>query len=229
MKMMELTIYGRGATGLFVNRYNCYNTTLSEVTNASQNLLEQLGYNPAAPTTPVTASILAAYMALSPVGFTLTQLYCRDIYNVNDFTQINLSGSGWDGARTGADMVAFGSPKLRSTRNRQDIKSGTKALIYPKQADVSTAAGSLSAGYITLMTTLCTRLSDGMSPFVGVTTAFFGWSIFQKEEYTTPRGKRAYRYYLDPVEQAAHITAPVRWNPVEIMGSQDSRKFGKGR
>jgi hypothetical protein len=229
MKMMELTIYGRGETGLFVNRFNCYNTTLSEVTNASQNLIEQLGYAPGAPTAPVASSILAAYMALAPIAFSLTQLYCRDIYNVNDFTQVQLSGSGWDGARSGVNAVGFTSAKLRSTRNRQDIKSGTKAMIYPKSADVLSPAGDLSPAYIALLATLCIRLGNGMSPFVGVTTAFFGWSIFQKVEYTTPRGKRAYKYYPDPVDQAAHITAPVTWNVVERIGSQESRKFGKGR
>lgn len=229
MKLMELIIQGASPTGLFINKYNLLNNSLSEATNAALNVIEAAGYNSAAPTTPVASSILDTYRGMANTGFTITQLYCRDVYNVNDFAQVVVSGSGWDGNRAGTAEPSFLAAKIKSARTRQDIKAGYKALPPMVDTDVVGATGTLSAGYITLMTTLCSRLGNGLSPFVGITQAFFGWCIVGKEEYTTPKGNKAYRYYADPVEQAAHLTGPVTWSPVERATTQNSRKFGKGR
>jgi hypothetical protein len=229
MKLMEFIIQGVSPTGMFINKYNLLNTSLSEVTNASMNIIEAAGYDPGAPTAPVGSSILDTYRGIANNTFAITQLYCRDVYNVNDFAQVVVSGSGWEGNRGGTNEPSFVAAKIKSSRTRQDIKAGFKALPPMIETDVTGATGSLSGAYITLLNTLCTRLGDGLSPFVGITQAFFGWVIVGKEEYTTPSGKRAYRYYQDPVEQAEHLAGPVTWSPVERATTQNSRKFGKGR
>jgi hypothetical protein len=214
---------------MWINEFNLLNNSLSEATNASLNIIESLGYNSGAPTAPVASSVLDTYRGISNTGVAITQLYCRDVYNVNDFAQVTVSGSGWDGNRAGTPAPSFQATKIKSTRTRQDIKSGFKALPPGLLADVTTATGTLSSAYITLMQTLCTRLSNGTSPFVGPIQAFFGWAIVGKEKYTTPSGRTAYRYYQDPVVQAEHIATPVTWAPVERATTQTTRKLGRGR
>lgn len=230
MKLMELVLQAQTATGLWINKYNLLNNSLSEATNAALNVVESLGYDSGAATAPVANSVLDRYLEMAPGNFEFTQFYCRDIYNVNDFAQVNVSGTGWQGTRGTASFEApFVAAKLKSTRTRQDIKAGYKALPPLLDGDTVSATGALGAPYIALMTTLCTALSNGTSPFVGVTQAFFGWCIVGKEEYTTPRGKKAYRYYENPVVQAEHLTGPVSWTPIERVTSQNTRKFGRGR
>lgn len=230
MKIMELVMRAEGSTGMIMNKWNLVNTTLSEVSNASLNIIESLGYSSGAPTAPVANSVFDRWLELTYPSVELREFYCRDIYNVNDFAQVTVSGSGWAGSRalTTAD-ANFVCAKIKSSRTRQDIKAGYKALPPMLDPDMVNNQGQLASGYITLMTAFCTALANGTSPFVGITQAFFGWAIVGKEEYTTPRGKRAYRYYEDPAVQAEHLAFPVTWAPVERATTQNSRKFGKGR
>ena len=230
MKLMELVLQAQTSTGLWINKYNLLNNSLSEATNGALNIIESLGYDSGAATAPVANSVFDRYLEMAPGNFEFTQFYCRDIYNVNDFAQVNVSGVGWQGTRgTSAMEPSFVASKIKSTRTRQDIKAGYKALPPMMEADITSSTGTLTGSYITLMTSLCTALSNGTSPFVGITQTFFGWTIVGKEEYTTPSGKKAYRYYEDPVEQAAHLAGPVTWAPIERATTQNTRKFGRGR
>lgn len=230
MKIMELVMQGQtGGTGLWINKFNLVNTTLSESSNAALNIIESLGYASGTPTAPVANSVFDRYCAIAGTGWEFTQFYCRDIFNVNDFAQVSVSGAGWQGKRSGVKEAAFVTAKLKSSRVRQDIKAGYKALPTMLDSDLTDVTGALVPAYITLMQSLVTTMSNGTSPFVGITQAFFGWAIVGKEEYTTPRGKKAYKYYADPEEQAQHLAFPVSWFPVERATTQVTRKFGRGR
>lgn len=228
-KLMEVVLQGVTPTGMYINKFNVYNNSLSASTIASLPVLETLGYVPTTPTASKAGSILEAFQLLTPNTFEWTQLYCRDIYNVADFAQVNVSGSGWAGKRAGpAEYSAFVA-KLKSTRTRQDIKAGFKALPPILRDDSQTAVGSLSTAAIALMTDICTKMDDGLDVYIGVGFNFFGWTIAQKEKYVTDSGKTAYRYYSTLEEQAERLATPVKWVPVERVSTQNSRKFGKGR
>lgn len=229
MKLMELIIQGEQSTGMFINKYNLLNNSLSTATNASLNIIEALGWDSGVPAAPVANSVFARYLAAASSDFRLTTVYCRDVYSVTDFAQVNLPTTGWAGTRAGLAEPNFVVAKLRSSRTRQDIKAGYKALPALIDTDISSAVGTLNGAYVTLAAALATALSDGVSPFVGPLQAFFGWAIVQKEEYETPSGKKAYRYYADPVEQADHIASPVTWTVQPRSTTQNTRKYGRGR
>lgn len=229
-KLMELVLQGNTPTGMFINKYNLYNTSLGSGVGAALNVIESLGYQSGTPGTPAAGSVLQAYLALTFSGFEFSQFYCRDIYDVNDFVQVNVTGNGWQGTRTVGTMeyAAYAS-KIKSTRTRQDIKAGFKALPPFGESDLVSSVGTLTVGYIALVQTLCTRLADKTAPFVGPIQHDFFWTIASKEEYTTPSGKKAYRYYETLPEQQAHLAFPVTWSPVERATTQGTRKFGRGR
>lgn len=229
-KLMELVIQGQTTTGMFINKYNLFNTSLGAGATAALNVIEACGYDSGAPTTPVANSIFARYLGLTFPLFEFTQFYCRDVYDVNDFAQVNVSGVGWQGSRPTSTMEypAFVG-KIKSTRTRQDIKAGFKALPPMGEVDLISPTGVLAASYITAVSTFVATLADGVSPFVGLGQYFFGWTIVGKEEYTTPSGKKAYRYYEDPATQYEHLAQPVTWTPIERVTTQNTRKFGRGR
>lgn len=229
-KLMEVVIQANQPTGLYINKFNLFGESRNEGLIDSLPILETLGFQPSTPTTVRAGSILQGLLNLTQPAFEITQLYCRDVYNVLDFAQISLSGAGWQGTRTtGNSQACWDVAKLKSTRNRQDIGAGFKALPYMLDTDTVSAIGTLEASYITLMNALCTRLDDGID-VGGVGLAFFyGWTIVKKEQYTTPRGKKAYRYYADKAVQFDNLATGVRWTPVERLTTQNSRKFGKGR
>lgn len=228
-KLMEIVLQGITPTGMYLNKFNVYNNSLSGTTVASLPILETLGYDPSAPTASKVGSILEGFQLMTPNTFEWSQLYCRDIYNVGDFAQINVSGSGWQGKRAGTPEYSAFVGKLKSTRTRQDIKAGFKALPPLIQADVVNGAGALSGTVIGMMNTICNRLDDGLDVYIGVGFNFFGWTIAQKEKYTTDSGKTAYRYYDTLEAQAEKLATPVKWVPIERASTQNSRKFGKGR
>lgn len=228
-KLVELTIEGRVPTGQYINKYNLFSEATGGNDLACLPILETIGYDPGNPGTPKSGSILEQYTLIAQNNCDIRRLYCRDIYNVNDFAQVNLQGAGWQGKRTGVQTVAWETPKLVSTRKRQDIQAGYKALFPPVDGDVIDSFGQIGPGYLALAQTLCTRLGDGLQVFINIVSRGFGWAIVSKEAYTTPRGKRAYRYYDDPAEQFQHIANQVRWAPVEQVTTQNTRKPNRGR
>lgn len=228
-KLMEVILQGTTPTGMYLNKFNVYNNSLSGTTIASLPILETLGYDPSAPTAVKVGSILEAFQLMTPATFEWTQFYARDIYNVNDFAQINVSGAGWQGKRSGTAEYSAFVAKLKSTRTRQDIKAGFKALPPILTNDTGMGTGALTSTVINMMTTICTRMDDGLDVYIGVGFNFFGWTIAQKEKYTTDSGKTAYRYYTTLEAQAERLATPVKWVPIERVSTQNSRKFGKGR
>lgn len=228
-KLVELTIEGRLPTGQFINKYNLFGPSTSGSELACLPILETIGYDPAAPTAPKVGSILEQYTLIAHNTAELTRFYCRDIYNVNDFSQVNVAGAGWQGKRGTTPTTAWETPKLISSRKRQDIQAGFKALFPPLDSDVADSFGQLGSSYLGLAQTLCNRLGDGLQVFINIVSHGFGWAIVSKEAYTTPRGKRAYRYYEDPAAQFAKISNQVRWFPVERVTTQNTRKPNRGR
>lgn len=228
-KLMEIILQGVTPTGMYLNKFNVYNNSLSGTTIASLPILETLGYDPSAPTAVKVGSILEAFQLMTPSTFEWTQFYARDIYNVNDFAQINVSGAGWQGKRAGTAEYSAFVAKLKSTRTRQDIKAGFKALPPILTNDTGTGTGALTSTVINMMTTICTRMDDGLDVYIGVGFNFFGWTIAQKEKYETESGKTAYRYFPTLEAQAERLATPVKWVPIERVSTQNSRKFGKGR
>lgn len=59
-------------------------------------------------------------------------------------------------------------------------------------------------------------------------TLTFTPCIAQKEEYTTPRGKKAYKYYPTEVAQAAHLASGIAWSYYPQTRTQGSRQYGRG-
>jgi hypothetical protein len=53
--------------------------------------------------------------------------------------------------------------------------------------------------------------------------------VVQKEKYTTPSGKDAYRYYATESAQAPHLAVGVAWEVYDTERSQVSRQYGHGR
>jgi hypothetical protein len=62
-----------------------------------------------------------------------------------------------------------------------------------------------------------------VSPEVTFTPVIVG-----KQQYTTPSGNTAYRYYPTLTEQNLHLASNPVWEPYTTVRTQTSRQYGRG-
>jgi len=230
--LLEGTIVGIQGSQLYMNKFNWFNSGDTSLfpNDMSLRAAVTLGYDTAAPGTPTTGSFLDLLRSQFDTLGGLTQLYFRDVYNVNDFFATPLTGAGWAGLQAAAtNLASMIAVSATSTRTRQDIRAGQKRLPSLQEGGVSGSDGLIAGSIIEDYQDVLDQLGDGLDIGVGVGFEFFANAIVGKERYTTGSGKDAYRYYLSPTTQFDHIAYPVTWSVNEYITTQNSRKRGRGR
>lgn len=229
----EVTLLGTRVTEQVINRLNFTSSSDNTDISSSLRLLEALGFDSGDPTTPMTSTVLAAFLNAQTTSYQLDEISIRNLFSVTDFVTQPVGGAPWAGKLvpgTGEGLVSFVASKLRTNRVRTDVRRGTLSLTGGTEADTG-ANDEWSSSYIAWLTNLCTHLNAPPSATDGVETALYRPSVFGKERYPVPGSdpvRYAYRYYQDPAEFAAHVALGVVWSPVARISSQVSRKVGRG-
>jgi hypothetical protein len=86
----------------------------------------------------------------------------------------------------------------------------------------------MSAAALAQMAQLVTQMNAALTYDDEGNTLTFTPCISQKEEYTTPSGKKAYRYFSTELLQAPHNAVGIRWEAYTTQRTQNSRQYGKG-
>lgn len=136
--------------------------------------------------------------------------------------------SGVTGQDGGANpMSPTAALGFRSSRTRTDIARGTKRLAGISEPNVG-AGGVLVPALDPLLEDIDTLMSTSFPYTDGGSSATFAPIIVQKEMYTTPPAKKAYRYYETIAEQLEHIAQGVVWTHYPQIRTQTSRQYGHG-
>lgn len=154
------------------------------------------------------------------------ELIVKDIYSVTDFyTTPYVNGEVGTGGSTGSSPInAFG---FRTNRVRSDIARGTKRL--PGVTNEAVAdGGTFVGGVTTLMNDVALLFGETLTYDDDGNTITFTPCVVSKEEYTTPSGKKAYRYYSTLSAQMAKVAQGIAWEPYTQVRGQASRQYGKG-
>jgi hypothetical protein len=153
---------------------------------------------------------------------------CRAIYIDADFYDNPfLAGTVGQSVGIGEAMGPTNAFGYRSNRVKQSIGRGFKRFVGMADGD------TLGGGIITSTTrTQMELLKDAMNAVLTYddegNTLSFAPCVAQKEKYTTPSGKFAYKYYATELLQAPHLAVGIAWEAYQQERTQVSRQYARG-
>jgi len=224
MAIMELVMRGTYFNQLTVNRFN-YEASGTPAA-ASLSFALQYAFFGGAGAAPTASSVVGQLIDIVVNNWVLTEIEVRDVYSVTDFyTRPFITPV--TGEQTGEAMAPFNAYGFRTNRVRADIGRGFKRFAGVTEAGVE-EGGIIGAGFLPAVQEVATAMSATLTYDDEGNTLTFVPIVVQKQEYTTPSGKPAYRYYASEATQEAHIAAGVLWEAYPQVRSQVSRQYGRG-
>lgn len=226
--LYEVTLSGRYNGQMTISRWNYVSTSIPAGISRSQALCIAFGLVPdLAPAFDwLAGSIMEEMAAGVSDGQFWTEGMVRAVYDPVDFFTNPLPQAA-RGAKTGEPLTGGVAFKYRTNRVRQDIRRGTKSFAGVTEPDVSNY-GAIVSGTIAQMNSLATKMSQALTYNDDGNTLTFVPVVVSKEEYTTPSGKKAYRYRPE-AEQDDYLATSIQWQPVTEVRTQRSRMVGNGR
>lgn len=227
MPLYEVVLEQRYFQQQIINRFNYVGTGTPASVTGSFGLLSALGLIPVTTILPVS-TLGAGIQNVQNGAATFIQATARAVYIDEDFFGnpffANTVGQVGGAGDPVSPIGAFG---YRSNRVKQSIGRGYKRFVGMSEGDTD-AGGNLAAGAITRNAGLLAALGATVTYDDSGNTLTFTPCIAQKEKYTTPSGKFAYRYYPTEAAQAPHIAQGITWELYTTLRTQNSRQYGRG-
>lgn len=225
-QLYEVTLIGRiGGLSNVVNRWNYRGDVNGVVGGDAAALVKAMGFTPTAGVFPDN-TIAGNLQTLVSNTMQWSSVLCRNVYDPTDFIDLPFSPIA-TGAKTGEAQTPFVSFGVYSNRVRLDIGRGYKRFAGVLEADTSTL-GDLVSGAVEDLGTLADSMGQTITYTDGTLTDTFTPCIVQKVEYTTPSGRKAYKYYPNLAAQLSHLAVGITWQGYSNVRSQVSRQVGKG-
>jgi len=227
MPLYEVVLEQRYFNQQVINRWNYLGSGTPAAVQPSFALLSALGFiglSTALDAGTVGAGIQGVQNgAVTFVQATARAIYLDDDFYGNPFLASTIGGVGGLGDPL-SPVAALG---FRSSRVKQSIGRGYKRFVGLSEGDLD-SGGILATGTLTRANNLRTALNATLTYNDEGNTLTFTPCIAQKEEYTTPSGKKAYRYYPSEILQAPHLAVGISWEIYSQMRTQNTRQYGRG-
>lgn len=225
--LYEVTWRGTYFNQEIVNRWNYLSGTIPPGILGSLGLLTALG-GADSPPVFLSGSMFWTIMGGLSVDFSVQSVEVRAAsdYDPLDFFEVGYNPSmvGQNGNAGQSPTQAFG---FRTNRVRLDIARGTKRFPGAPEGAVD-PGGVIAASYLPFLTDMATEMSEVKTFTATEGSVEYTPVVVSKKEYTTPSGRKAYRYYPTLAEQLDHIAIGVTWSPYETIRTQTSRQYGRG-
>lgn len=227
MPLYEVVLEQRYFNQQVINRWNYVGSGTPAAVSPSFALLDALGFIGLS-TTLVAATVGAGIQGIQNGAVTFVQATARAIYIDEDFygnpfLANTIGGVGGLGDPM-SPVAAFG---FRSNRVKQSIGRGYKRFVGMSEGDLD-SGGILATGAVTRANNLKTAMNATLTYDDEGNTLTFTPAIAQKLEYTTPSGKKAYKYYPDEAAQAPHLAVGINWELYTQQRTQNTRQYGRG-
>jgi len=226
MPLMEILLRGSLAGQETVNRWNYLASGTPAAVSFSFAMTDAFGFIDSAGVYPVDSVFRQIKDVVNAQG-TFLEAQVRDVYNPTDFYtrpfDPPLAGGG-----TGECMPPFVAMGFYTNRVTLSVRRGTKRLAGVNESAVGNN-GVFTPGGLSGLTEIASRMSEILSYDDEGNTLTFTPVVVQKEKYTTPSGKSAYRYYLTESAQLAHLAQGITWSAYGEVRGQASRQYGRGR
>lgn len=225
--LYELVMRGTYFGQEVVNRWNYVSTGVPASVLGSFALVSAFGAIPDLGVYPPDAPFSQIYAALSD-QLVLSSLEARAAkdYDVEDFYERPFIPA-YDGGVSGAAMSPTAAYGFRTNRVRLDIARGTKRFAGVIEEAVG-SGGVLVGSWPANLEAMAEAMSDVLEYDDEGNTVTFTPCVVSKEEYTTPSGRKAYRYYSTLATQMEHVATGITWQPYSTVRTQVSRQYGRG-
>ncbi len=229
MALYEVVLNQRLFSQQIVNRWNYQTNDLTTDHLGAFKLAGALGaIQEGDPVAYPTDGLIWKIASLQNSAVSFQQLLIKSIYDPLDFYDQPMSGT-LNGQFTAAgSMPSFTAFGFYTNRKRTDIARGMKRIAGVTIGGTSTS-GDIISPLVTPMLNVAIAMSADLTDVTDGVTTHFAPTIVGKEEYTTPAGKRAYKYYPTEILQSAHWYQDFVWTAYANARSQTSRQVGKGK
>lgn len=225
--LYEVIVRGRYFNQQVINKWTYVSTgtpasVLGSFALASAwGVIPELGvFPPDAPYTKIYA-MLSDEMLIDSVEFRAAADYAP-----TDFYERPFSPPG-GGTVSGSPMSPTAAYGFRTNRVRLDIDRGTKRLAGVIETAVGDG-GVIEASFMDDLEGAAEAMSAVLEYDDEGSTITFSPCIASKTEYTTPSGKKAYRYRSTLAAQLEHVALGILWSPYDTVRTQTSRQYGRG-
>jgi len=225
--LLELTLQGRYREQQTINRWTYLAGGTPAAVSFSFALASAFGLiGTGSPPAYSTSQPFGTMLSFVHETFEIETGFVRALYDVLDFYERPYPGgaAGGNEGVAASPVLSFG---FRTNRVRTDIARGTKRIAGVSE-DAMGQGGVVDAGFITGLSDFAELMSEVLEYDDEGSTLTFTPVVCQKEEYTPPSGKPAYRYYDTLAEQLEHTAVGVTWTPYDTIRSQVSRQYGRG-
>lgn len=225
--LFELTMLGTYYNQQIVNRWNYVSTGTPAAVSLSFALMSAFGAIPDGGVYPAD-SLFVKLMAELSNQFVVNTIVSRAcaLYSPSDFYErpFPTPYPGGDTGEANSPIMAYG---FRTNRVTLDIGRGYKRFVGVGEGAAG-AGGVIGATVLSHLVTIGELMSETLAYEDEGGTLSFAPCIVKKLEYTTPTGKKAYKYYPTLSEQLEHIATGIVWQPYSTVRGQASRQYGKG-
>jgi hypothetical protein len=228
MPLYEITLEQNYFGQQVINRWNYQSGEIPSGSSGAFKAIVGMGFAPDTDIDPFGEDTIAGKLqALQSVGIVFVQAIAKNLYSVTDFYTyafppgtlgLNADGDGL------SPTTAVG---FASDRTRSDIKRAQKRFCGVPEGMVH-AGGVLSGAYPAQWQSLGDTMADVNVVPAGVGSISYTPYVFGRQEYTSPSGKRAYRYYPDEATQLEHIALITAFTVKPETRTQTTRQYGRG-
>ncbi len=226
--ILEAILTGEYQGQLTINRWHYLSSGDTGAVTPSFGLLSAMGA--IAPTgSPAyfsAGTVLQGVQNVVSLAFSFKSFYIRNLYDPTDFVETAYS-STTDGNLAGqaaSPLLAWG---FTSGRIRTDIRRAMKRFAGVVEEGMG-AGGTVIDPALTALNTLATRMSANLTYTGGSSSLTFTPAVLGLQEYTTPSGKRAYRFYPTEGAQLDRVAVGPVYQVVSTIRSQVSRQYSRG-
>lgn len=229
--LFEVVMYQTYYNQLCVNRFNYQSSGTPAAVSLSFALIHALGCIPETQggTDIPVDGVLDSIRNVQDSAVAYTSIMAKAIYDVTDFYELPYVNSIPGGRSTSSGgsspTLAWG---FRTNRVRQDIKRGFKRFVGVAEEGVDPGGIATALYQSDYLTPAAAALGATVTYDDEGNTLTFVPAVAKKEQYTTPSGNTAYRYYETEAEQQANLATGIVWSYYTQVRTQNSRQYGKG-
>lgn len=212
---------------LCINRFSYVSTVEPVGVNGSNVLATLMGGSPLTDFQFPDGTLIQEIQGIVNPQVSFLELEVMNLFDEADFFTIPFPAGvvgEYEGGTPVTPTLAYGFYSNRITRA---IRRGYKRFVGVDELAMG-AGGVIVSPIAGDLVTLGSLLSSTLNPDNVDAHGVFTPSVFQYKEYTTPRGKKAYKPWPTEGEQLAHAAIGVTFQPYEYVRTQNSRQYGRG-
>lgn len=228
MPLYEITLEQNYFGQQIINRWTTQSGEIPVGTSGAFKLCVAYGFAPDTDIEPFGEGTIGGLLkSLQSNQVFFVQAIARNLFSVTDFYTYAFPPNTVGENTAGTPMSPTAAFGFSSDRTRSDIRRAQKRFVGLTEANV-TNGGVLEDAFKTAAQELGDAMADVSLAPAGVGSVSFTPYVFGREEYTSPRGKRAYKYYDTEVEQLEHIALITQFTLKPQQRTQTTRQYGRG-